>query len=102
MQPGINRILHYHGVAGAHQHAVNEIQRLLAAAGHHYVVITARHSPLPSLFQQMLPQRPVARRRPQLQDVRCGRTLHHLTHSRPEISHREEILGRRRSGETDS
>ena len=69
LQPGVDGIFDRHRIAGAQQHAADQVERLLAAVGDEQVVAGTGQPLPPRLLQQVAAQRFVAAGRTELQDV---------------------------------
>ena len=71
------------------------------AAGDQDVVVRSRRAALADFLQHPSPQRPITRRRPELQNVDRLRPVDHFTHRRPKFFQRKLILRRPRRRKTD-
>src|SRR5579884_517739 len=77
-QPWIYGIFQQDRFPARREHALQQIESLLAAAGDQNVVVRARDAPLPRLVQQISAERSVPRRWPKLKNLGCLRRIEHL------------------------
>ena len=100
-QSRINRVFEQHRFAVRSQHALDQIEGLLAAAGDQDIVIRARDAPLARLFQQIPPQRTIAAGGAELENLRGFGRIDHLAAGGAKFVQRKQHLRRPRSRETD-
>ena len=77
-QAGIDGVLEKHGLAMRGQHALQQIEGLLATAGDQDVVVRGSDAAGTSLIQQITAQRRVARGGAELKDLRGGVRIENL------------------------
>jgi len=68
-EAGVDRVLQQNGFAVAHEHALQQVEALLAATGDEDVVAVADGSLFAAAFEQVAAERSVAGRRAALQDA---------------------------------